>query len=69
MNRMQDPFVSLKLPLSAVNVLLQGAAELPYKLVAPVLHDVQQQVEPQLQQPTAGADGAAVAAADAAPAT
>ncbi len=59
MSKTQDPIINLALPLSVVNVLLQGTATLPYHTAAPVMHEVQRQAEAQL---TAGVPPSAEAA-------
>lgn len=65
MNQRQEPIINLSLPLSAVNRLLEGAAQLPYAAVAPLIHEVQQQADAQLKQqeePKAPEPAAAAAA-------
>jgi len=51
----QEPVISLQLPLSAVNTLLQGAAQLPYGVVAGLVAEVQEQAQAQLQASAAEA--------------
>ena len=54
-----DPVVALHLPISQVNIVLQGLAELPLKVAKPVYESVQQQAETELARHRAFLSGQA----------
>ena len=45
-----EPIITITLALSGVNLLLAGAAKLPYEHCAAVLHEVQRQAGEQLRR-------------------
>lgn len=68
----QDPIISIQLPVSAVNVLLQALGEIPTRLGMPIINHISPQVQRQINGPVpdgAANDGVAVnAGVNAAPA-
>jgi hypothetical protein len=50
-----DPTITLTLPLSRVNQVLAALAEQPFKAVADTIGDVQRQAQAALQPPAAEA--------------
>lgn len=50
----QSPQVTLKLSLETLNVIAKGLAELPLKEAAPVLNDINAQVQKELAPAEAG---------------
>ena len=47
---MNNPTVTITLPLNDLQVMCNGLAELPFKVAAQIMSNVQQQVQVQLQQ-------------------
>lgn len=59
MNNEEDPVLTIKLPVSTVNVILAGLQELPFKMADPVMKNLIQQAETQLSAQAAPAAGEA----------
>ena len=55
----EDPVLTIKLPVSTVNVILAGLQELPFKMADPVMKNLIQQAETQLSAQAAPATGEA----------
>lgn len=56
MEQTQEPTVTLTLPLSAVNLILTGLAELPLKQSAPLFGSIQSEITKLLQPQPAKAE-------------
>lgn len=50
MNNPEDPTLNISLTVTAVNTILAGLQELPFKVADPIMKDVIQQAQSQLAQ-------------------